>query len=402
MAHPEQRDFFEIVKARFPKNFRNIRVIDCGSLDVCGSAKDLFDGCEYLGVDIAPGPNVDRVGLIHQLTFSEEFDTVISGEMLEHDEHWQASMRKMYDMLKPGGLLALTAAGPTRPEHGTHRTGEKWGTSPDYYRNIWPQDFLKVFDLDREFSAWAVSGRGTEDTYFWGRKAVAGEERAAPPMASGLSVVILSKNPKNLAACAAAVRRHEPGARIVVVDDGLPPIEAKGNLVVVKGEKPFIFARNANLGIRAAEGDDVILLNDDALLETPGGFGVLQRASREHPEFGLIGATTNIVGNQRQRPLNVGLREEPEMLCFVCVLIPRKTFERIGDLDERFTGYGFEDNDYSRRVIESGMKLGIHDGCYVDHGFLHPTFRSRSDWQLGLRYAEKIYQEKWADAAVAG
>ena len=37
--------------------------------------------------------------------------------------------------------------------------------------------------------------------------------------------------------------------------------------VALEGVKPFIFARNCNLGIRAAGSDDVVLLNDDALLE---------------------------------------------------------------------------------------------------------------------------------------
>ena len=80
----------------------------------------------------------------------------------------------------------------------------------------------------------------------------------------------------NLVACVRSVLEHEPELppdRIVVVDDGARR-DADSQLPAVSwisGEKPFIFGRNANLGIRAADGD-VILLNDDTRLETRGGF----------------------------------------------------------------------------------------------------------------------------------
>ena len=119
-----------------------------------------------------------------------------------------------------------------------------------------------------------------------------------------------SRNIDNLRACVDAVRDHEPKARIIAVDDGIDismwaewAAFGKSPADIVRiGEKPFNFARNVNIGIRAADEDDVILLNDDALLESPGGFTLMQRAAEDHPEYGIIGAVTNVTGQPLQRP----------------------------------------------------------------------------------------------------
>ena len=224
------------------------------------------------------------------------------------------------------------------------------------------------------------------------------------------AVVIPSRNAANLKACYAAIQRHEPivaahgSGRIWVVDDfaGLDLFDfCACNLISHHfGEHPFIFARNVNIGIQAAFGyrfgkqqhpdgnwvtwgysdlgntcDGVILLNDDALLETPGGFTAMAAVAHDHPEYGLIAATTNVTGNLNQLPKGIGLREDPRQVCFICVYIPRTTREKVGLLDERFVDYGCEDDDYCLRVRKAGLKLGIFDGCFVDHGSLTSSFR---------------------------
>jgi GT2 family glycosyltransferase len=197
---------------------------------------------------------------------------------------------------------------------------------------------------------------------------------------NNLSVIIPSRTAQNFIACAEAVRRHEPEARIILIDDGmdlafLPRCDLVPCTIYRTGE-PFQFSRNVNAGIKLAGNDDVVILNDDAILKTPGGLSLLQQAAEEHPEFGIIAATTNSVGNRNQYPQNVGLREDPRMVCFICVLIPRRTIAKVGRLDERFNCYSHQDDDYCLRVKKAGLKIGIHDGCFVDHATLKSTFRS--------------------------
>jgi hypothetical protein len=134
--HLEQIKYCESIKEMHSKHFENKNVLDVGSMDINGNNRYLFSDCDYLGLDIGEGKNVDVVCQIHKFK-SNKFDTIISTEMLEHDKHWKESLLAMYNLLKVGGLLMLTAASTNRKEHGTTRTDTF--SSPfttDYYKNI--------------------------------------------------------------------------------------------------------------------------------------------------------------------------------------------------------------------------------------------------------------------------
>lgn len=173
MSHPAQKEFFRKVKAKFPDSFHKVKVIDCGSLDVNGSIKDIFTESDYTGVDIVAGKNVDVVSFIKDLEYPDEsFDTVVSGEMLEHDETWKESLQKMYDLCKKGGLVAITCAGEGRPEHGTTRTnGKQWGTRHDYYMNLTEEHFREVYKDKMFTEVHHEYNPVSRDQYFYGIKA---------------------------------------------------------------------------------------------------------------------------------------------------------------------------------------------------------------------------------------
>jgi GT2 family glycosyltransferase len=218
-----------------------------------------------------------------------------------------------------------------------------------------------------------------------------------------LSVIIPSRTAANLIPCVEAVRRHEPEARIVIVDDSpdlsLHPKPGWTPVIALEGVKPFIYARNCNLGIRAAGLDDVILLNDDALLESAGGFTAMQRAGELHPEYGVIGAVTNVTGQPLQRPQGIGLREIAH-IAFVCVLIPRRTIDQVGLLDERYClDYGVEDLDYCAACRRAQLKVGVFDHCYVDHGSLTSSFRGDPRAPRSFAKNKALFDAKWGATA---
>ena len=89
--------------------------------------------------------------------------------MLEHDEYLPLSLAKMFELLKPGGLLIITAAGFGRAEHGTADHHPK--DSPlthSHYQNVNPGEFVTNLPL-HEFRAWAISQVDT-DIRFYGIK----------------------------------------------------------------------------------------------------------------------------------------------------------------------------------------------------------------------------------------
>lgn len=96
-----------------------IKVLDIGSYDVNGSYKHLFGSCEYVGLDIEKGPNVDVV-MESPYTWNnlenEYFDYIISGQTFEHIEYPWLTIKEIYRKLKPGGIICIIAPNST-PEH---------------------------------------------------------------------------------------------------------------------------------------------------------------------------------------------------------------------------------------------------------------------------------------------
>ncbi len=232
-----------------------------------------------------------------------------------------------------------------------------------------------------------------------------------------VSIIIPSRNPFNLQECLRAVcglgdRYDGDGVRIlprtIVIDDasetpGIANVCEHYQSRRIVGVKPFVFARNINLGIQAA-GTDVILLNDDALLQTQDGFERLAEAQQAHPECGLMSAATNGGAFCQRREPGAQVRYDNVMVAFVCVFIPRSTIDLLGLLDERFglkaegtgpRGYGCDDDDYCWRVRGAGLKLGIYDGCYVDHRTLKSTFRGDPERPADVLIHEDLFRQKW-------
>ena len=155
--HKEVKRFFESMKFRFPEYFQGKMVLDCGSLDINGNNRFLFNSCNYIGIDIVEGKNVDVVSSVHLFDSEKKYDIVISSEMLEHDCHYAESLKQMFSLTKPNGLLLFTAAGTNRPEHGT--TNHHPGDSPkthDHYKNITVEMILEALNLE-DFSWFEIS-----------------------------------------------------------------------------------------------------------------------------------------------------------------------------------------------------------------------------------------------------
>lgn len=167
--HKRVIDFCQNVKSRHPGFFNGKDVLDCGSLNVNGTNRYLLTNCSYTGIDVQKGNNVDVVSPVHEYYPWKKFDVVICTEMLEHDAYFSFSVERMYDLLKPGGLLIITAAGYGRAEHGTmeHSPALSPGTN-GYYCNISAEMLVDGLPLE-DFTEWELSYT-TCDIRFWGIK----------------------------------------------------------------------------------------------------------------------------------------------------------------------------------------------------------------------------------------
>ena len=184
MAHKEQREFCDRVRNQYPDMFKNKKVLDVGSLDNNGNNRFLFENCDYTGIDVGDGPNVDVVCSGHEYDVPDEhFDVIICTEVFEHDMYYSKTVTNIIRMLKTGGMFIFTCAAPDRPEHGTRRTSpwhakllenvsEEWA---DYYKNLTHLDFKNIPNFSDTFPNGYFEFRSANiteasDLYFYGIK----------------------------------------------------------------------------------------------------------------------------------------------------------------------------------------------------------------------------------------
>lgn len=173
--HYEVIQFIKRVRKEYPHKFRLRKVLEVGSKNINGSPRKYFWFCDYVGVDLSSGKGVDVVmnftdsGLLKLPTFS--YDIVISTEVLEHCEKWGMCLRRMYGLLKSGGLMIMTCASEDRLPHGTNeRHPEASPDTNEYYRNISKEDFKSVLPPELFDSYVLMNGRDKQDLYFYGIK----------------------------------------------------------------------------------------------------------------------------------------------------------------------------------------------------------------------------------------
>ena len=118
-----------------------------------GLVRPLFrDAQRYIGLDIREGMNVDVVGNAADWRPepAELFDTVVCCETLEHTDEGMDICMTAFDVLEPGGIFLITAAGPDRSTHSCVDGGPVLHPG-EYYHNVY-QEKLSPWLEPFEFS----------------------------------------------------------------------------------------------------------------------------------------------------------------------------------------------------------------------------------------------------------
>lgn len=225
-------------------------------------------------------------------------------------------------------------------------------------------------------------------------------------MTQSYYVGILSRLAENAVKICASIRAAGETVPIVIADDGLPEnvgLDRFSPLTRIPCTRPFNFARNSNAVIGRFPDQDVFLINDDAVLLGNGKPIHFLRETALEPGSGVVSAAIDgKVGNRFQSMLP-GLPVKRPLgkltACFVAVYLSRTVIERVGILDERFDGYGFEDSDYSVRCRRVGLRNLVDARCVVKHDWTSSTFRKvmKGDQVAQFRRASRIFKQKWPD-----
>lgn len=106
----------KFVNKYIPEGCSGKTILDIGSCDVNGTLKPLFSDGTYIGLDAAPGPNVDIVSSARSMPIdNDSFDVVVSTSCFEHDDRFWLTFLEMCRVLKPKGFLYINA-----PSAGSH------------------------------------------------------------------------------------------------------------------------------------------------------------------------------------------------------------------------------------------------------------------------------------------
>ena len=173
------------------------------------------------------------------------------------------------------------------------------------------------------------------------------------------------------------------------------------------------FGGGVNVGLQAASGDYLVVLNNDLVL-TPGWARGLRRHFERNPHLGLVCPTTNNIGNEaqvwlpgnhlnevlasaRSRTLrHAGQTIDLWVAAFFCVMMPRRVFETVGLLDEAFFPGYYEDDDYCYRVREAGFQIACAEDVFVYHE-LSASFNvdGAAKRQALLDRNRTLFESKW-------
>ncbi len=176
MAHRTQIEWCLRVREEYSQYFINKRILDIGSLDVNGNNKHLFEDCEYIGLDLIEGKNVDVVSVAHEYVSDELFDVVLSTNTFEHDMYYELTLKKMVGLLKSSGLMFFCASSGHK-RHGT-KSRAPWasGTTQinnkewaNYYKNLTMKDITDVLNFKEIFSEFSLEDK-EKDIRFIGIK----------------------------------------------------------------------------------------------------------------------------------------------------------------------------------------------------------------------------------------
>jgi len=189
-------------------------------------------------------------------------------------------------------------------------------------------------------------------------------------------------------------------------------------------EQPFSYARSCNAGARVADGEILVMLNNDTKVLTPAWLEVLA-GEAQRPEIGAAGclllypdgkhiqhagvgvglggvAANSFSGmllngrHTRTQSLMIHTRHNVTAVTAACLAIRKEVFDQVGGFDEAFR-VTYNDVDLCLRLVDSGYRiLYTPDARLLHHESLsvkdpNDATRDRPEFEA----AKALFLERW-------
>ena len=215
-----------------------------------------------------------------------------------------------------------------------------------------------------------------------------------------------------------------PNYELILVDnasvdgtrDWLKELDAQNveNVTVILNEDNLGFAGGNNVGIQAASGDYIVLLNNDTV-PTRGWLTAMAKHLQNDSHLGMCGPVTNSIGNEAKVAVEYhdldGLEQfayrytwvhngqemrNVKALALFCTMIRKSVIQQCGMLDDGYRVGMFEDDDYSEAVRAAGWGMAIVDDAFVHHQD-GATFKKldKKKYETVFKVNLKRFEEKW-------
>lgn len=183
---------------------------------------------------------------------------------------------------------------------------------------------------------------------------------------------------------ALASARTDPWHEVIVLDMASdPPVEAVGGTTWLRSEANVGVTRGRNELVRAATGDVLVFLDDDAVLLTPS-VARIQAAFAADPALGAVAFHVRRpagIGHSLEHPFRgSGTRGSARDVARECAYfvgcgyaIRREAHIGSGGYDDRFF-YSTEEVDLSFRLLRDGWRLRYEPAIEIEH---RPSARGR-------------------------
>jgi len=239
---------------------------------------------------------------------------------------------------------------------------------------------------------------------------------AAKPIKVSIVILAVDRPQKMLARCLKSIykyttRDEDPGFEIVIVDQNMANWEIPVDLALLHPHNQVIrlnynsgVSKGRNIGIKAARGEYILLLDDDAHIVKYDWLNKLLRFFADK-RVGIVGQTGTYIpeGRWGQFWEAKGVTEA-DVVQGYCQLFPKRLVNKIGFIDEGYGKFWHEDADFCLKARNAGYlvidanAVGVHHvgSCSGDDGtYGNKIRRLREKWESkpGIRVPRKNWHK---------